>query len=70
MVNDRVLALDAAAYQHMNITFSAQTSARITQELIDSKLDKRRKVRLRVTRSLPLPLNPTPYPYPYPYPYP
>ena len=43
VVNDRILALDAAAYQHINITFSAQTSARITQELIDSKLDKRRK---------------------------
>ena len=43
VVNDRILALDEAAYQNMNITFSAQTSARITQDLIDSKLDKRRK---------------------------
>ena len=32
MVNDRILALDEAAYQNMNITFSAQTSSRITQD--------------------------------------
>ena len=43
VLNDRILALEQTAYQSINITFSAQTSTRVTQDLIDSKLDKRKK---------------------------
>ena len=37
-------ALDKAAYQNIQTAFSAQTSANQIQDLIDAKLDKRRKV--------------------------
>ena len=36
-------ALDKAAYQNIQTAFSAQTSANQIQDLIDAKLDKRRK---------------------------
>ena len=40
-------ALDKAAYQNIQTAFSAQTSANQIQDLIDAKLDKRRKVSVR-----------------------
>lgn len=38
-------ALDRTAYQNIQTAFSAQTNANQVQDIIDNKLDKRRKVR-------------------------
>ena len=37
--------LDKASYQNIQTAFSAQTNANQVQDIIDNKLDKRRKVR-------------------------
>jgi dynein heavy chain len=44
LVRDRMLnSLDREIYQNIFLNFSAQTSARVSQSIIDGQLDKRRK---------------------------
>lgn len=43
-VKSQIDALNTATYQNIQTAFSAQTSANQIQDIIDLKLDKRRKV--------------------------
>ena len=43
-MTSQINALDTATYQNIQTAFSAQTSANQIQDIIDLKLDKRRKV--------------------------
>ena len=45
-MTSQINALDSSVYQNIQTAFSAQTSANQIQDIIDLKLDKRRKVRL------------------------
>ena len=38
-----VFSLTQSSYQNIFLNFSAQTSARVSQSIIDNQLDKRRK---------------------------
>ena len=52
-MTSQINALDTNAYQNIQTAFSAQTSANQIQDIIDLKLDKRRKVlRSTALRSL------------------
>lgn len=44
-MTSQINALDTSTYQNIQTAFSAQTSANQIQDIIDLKLDKRRKVR-------------------------
>ena len=44
-MTSQINALDTGVYQNIQTAFSAQTSANQIQDIIDLKLDKRRKVR-------------------------
>lgn len=43
-MTSQINALDAGVYQNIQTAFSAQTGANQIQDIIDLKLDKRRKV--------------------------
>ncbi len=43
-MTSQINALDSSVYQNIQTAFSAQTSANQIQDIIDLKLDKRRKV--------------------------
>lgn len=45
-MTSQINALDSSVYQNIQTAFSAQTSANQIQDIIDLKLDKRRKVPL------------------------
>ncbi len=45
-MTSQINALDSSVYQNIQTAFSAQTSANQIQDIIDLKLDKRRKVQL------------------------
>ena len=50
-VKSQIDALNTATYQNIQTAFSAQTSANQIQDIIDLKLDKRRKVTLATPQS-------------------
>ena len=45
-MTSQINALDSSVYQNIQTAFSAQTGANQIQDIIDLKLDKRRKVQL------------------------
>ena len=51
-MTSQINALDTSVYQNIQTAFSAQTSANQIQDIIDLKLDKRRKVYIVISDSM------------------